>query len=230
MSADAQRDPIFQGFSGRAPLFPLSNVVLFPHALLPLHIFEPRYRQMTADALAGESLIAMALLKSIPDTPPPIYDVVGLGRIVAHERLPDGRYHLVLRGVARARIQREIPTDKLYRIAELDLLKDAEGDSIVMQTMARRLVQKFEHLFPNVRSHPVWDAVAQQSVPLGVVCDLLASALPVAPAVAQQFLADLDVQSRSRALWAALDQIRARQASTESVEIQAGFPPEFSLN
>ena len=55
-------DPVLQQFSGQAPLFPLPNVVLFPHAVLPLHIFEPRYRQMTADALEGERLIAMSLL------------------------------------------------------------------------------------------------------------------------------------------------------------------------
>jgi len=235
MSAFSDPDPILTGFSGQAPLFPLPNVVLFPQALLPLHIFEPRYRQMTADVLAGDALIAMALLRAEPGEPRPIHEVVGLGRIITHERLEDGRYHLVLRGIARARIQREVPTDRLYRLAELEILRDHEPLATAGEAMSRRLLHKFERLFPNVKSHPIWQAVAQSEVPLGVVCDLLASALPIAPEVAQQFLADVDVVSRSRALWAALEQLRSRQPDSspqsESVtESLLGFPPEFSLN
>ena len=95
---------LLQTFSGQAPLFPLPNVVLFPHATLPLHIFEPRYRQMTADALRGEQLIAMSLLKSVvqdasDSATPAIHPIVGLGQIIAHERLEDGRYMLILKGV-----------------------------------------------------------------------------------------------------------------------------------
>ena len=234
---------MLDAFSGQAALFPLPNVVLFPQALLPLHIFEPRYRQMTADALAGDTLIAMALLQSQPGEPPPIHDVVGLGRIITHERLEDGRYHLVLRGIARARVQREIPTDRLYRIAELELLEDREPQSDSTEAMSRRLLRKFERVFPQVKSHPIWEAVAQREVSLGVVCDLLASALPIAPEVAQQFLADVDVVSRSRALWAALEQLRVRQQKSpqssvvKETAVKAtaiakvlGFPPEFSLN
>ncbi|MBC8116516.1 MAG: LON peptidase substrate-binding domain-containing protein, partial [Candidatus Saccharimonas sp.] len=87
-------DAALEHFSGLAPLFPLPNVVLFPHGLLPLHIFESRYRQMTADALNGEQLIAMSLLQpGWEKTPnqllPPIHSMVGLGQIVAHERLDD---------------------------------------------------------------------------------------------------------------------------------------------
>lgn len=99
-------DPALSEFSGQAPLFPLPNVVLFPYAVLPLHIFEPRYRQMTADAIAGEGYLAMALLRSAGHEEsggelPTIHDIVGLGKIIAHERLPDGRYYVFLRGLAR---------------------------------------------------------------------------------------------------------------------------------
>src|SRR6266545_6172021 len=101
-------------FAGTARLFPLPNLVFFPHVMQPLHIFEPRYRQMTADALAGDRLIAMALLRPgwEPDYEkvPPIYPVVCLGRIVADQRLEDGRYRLLLRGLSRAGIVEEVPT------------------------------------------------------------------------------------------------------------------------
>ena len=100
---------VLEHFSGLAPLFPLPSTLLFPHGLLPLHIFEERYRQMTADALEGEQLIAMGLLRpgwqNAPSyTPPPIHSMVGLGQIIAHQGMDDGCYMLVLRGLARARV------------------------------------------------------------------------------------------------------------------------------
>src|SRR5947208_17093988 len=92
-------------FSGTARLFPLPNLVLFPQVVQPLHVFEQRYRQMTADALAGDRLIAMALLRpgweADYDGRPAIHPVACLGRVVADQRLDDGRYNLLLRGLAR---------------------------------------------------------------------------------------------------------------------------------
>src|SRR5437763_5081870 len=96
---------ILADFRGVARLFPLPNLVLFPHVVQPLHVFEPRYRQMTADALAGDRLIALALLKSgwedDYDAQPPIHGVGCLGRVAAEQLLPDGRYNLLLRGLSR---------------------------------------------------------------------------------------------------------------------------------
>jgi Lon protease-like protein len=93
------------------PVFPLPNVVLFPRAILPLHIFEERYKRMTADALAGPRLIAMALLKPGWERDyhgrPEIFPAVCVGRILSHERLPDGRYNFLLQGIARAKVESE---------------------------------------------------------------------------------------------------------------------------
>src|SRR5687768_15383367 len=93
------------------PLFPLPGVVLFPRAVLPLHIFEDRYRAMTADALMGDKTIAMALLKPGWEKSyygrPAIEPVVCVGRILSHEKLADGKYNFLLQGVQRARIIRE---------------------------------------------------------------------------------------------------------------------------
>ena len=93
------------------PLFPLPNVVLFPNVFLPLHVFEPRYREMVADAVASERMIGMVLLQSGWDRDyegrPPIYPI-GCSGVVTHvERLPDGCYNLVLRGIERFRILEE---------------------------------------------------------------------------------------------------------------------------
>jgi Lon protease-like protein len=93
------------------PLFPLPGVVLFPGTLLPLHIFEPRYRALVAHALETDRLIGMAMIsgdlpEEIPGVPP-IHAFGGAGTIVEHERLPDGRYNIVLEGTFRFRILRE---------------------------------------------------------------------------------------------------------------------------
>jgi Lon protease-like protein len=105
------------------PIFPLPNVVLFPNVFLPLHIFEPRYRQMVADALAGDRMIGMVLLRpgyqADYEGAPPIYPTGCSGLISHSDRLEDGRYNIVLRGIDKFTIQREEPpdADRLYRTA-----------------------------------------------------------------------------------------------------------------
>src|SRR5262245_1553397 len=95
-------------FCGTARLFPLPNLVLFPSVIQPLHIFEPRYRELLVDALADDRLMALALLKpgweEEYDQRPSIFSVVCLGRIFKEERLTDGRFNLLLHGLSRARI------------------------------------------------------------------------------------------------------------------------------
>src|SRR4029079_6084798 len=93
------------------PVFPLPNVVLFPHVCLPLHIFEPRYREMVSDALEGDRMIGMVLLRpgweADYDGRPAIHAVGCEGLITHAERTADGRYNLVLRGLEKFRVQQE---------------------------------------------------------------------------------------------------------------------------
>ena len=140
-------------FTGWAPLFPLPNVVHFPHLLLPLHIFEPRYRQMVGDSLSGSRIIAMALLKpgwGTTEGAPPIHDTVCLGRITAEQSAPDGRYYLVLQGLARARIVREEASDRQYRTAELTVHPDGETNvsDAAAAAQRRRLISAFRRIPP----------------------------------------------------------------------------------
>jgi Lon protease-like protein len=117
------------------PIFPLPNVVLFPNVFLPLHIFEPRYRQMVSDALAGDRLIGMVLLQPgyEPDyeRSPGVYDVGCAGLITHVERLNDGRFNLVLRGFERFRIVgEENPSSTvLYRRALIAPMAEYENTS-----------------------------------------------------------------------------------------------------
>jgi hypothetical protein len=97
----------------QVPVFPLPNVVFFPKTTLPLHIFEPRYRQMVAHALDRDRLIAVALLKPGWEKDyqgaPDYYPVATLGRITEHEKLEDGRYNILLEGIERVHLLEDQP-------------------------------------------------------------------------------------------------------------------------
>ena len=109
------------------PIFPLPNVVLFPNVFLPLHIFEPRYRQMVADALKGDRIIGMVLLKpgwqSNYEGRPQVYGVGCAGVITHAERLPDGRSNIVLRGMEKFRITGE-EDGQPYRVAQVETIDE----------------------------------------------------------------------------------------------------------
>ena len=126
------------------PLFPLPNVVLFPNVFLPLHIFEPRYRRMVADALAGDRIIGMVLLRpgweGDYEGHPPVYPIGCAGLITHSEALPDGRYNIVLRGLEKFRVVQE-DVSRGYRMAQVEsLLEDVhDGDRAMIRAERRRL-------------------------------------------------------------------------------------------
>jgi Lon protease-like protein len=123
------------------PIFPLPNVVLFPNVFLPLHIFEPRYREMTADALAGDRIIGMVTLRpgyeADYEGAPPIYPIGCSGLITHSEQLADGRYNLVLRGLEKFSIHsEEAPAvGRLYRSAVISPIHEAvtEGQRMTLR-------------------------------------------------------------------------------------------------
>src|SRR5688500_15575909 len=113
------------------PFFPLPNVVLFPHVFLPLHIFEPRYRDMVADALGGDRLIGMVLLRpgweADYEGRPPVYAIGCAGLVTHAEPLADGRYNIVLRGLEKFRILEE-DDSRGYRVATVETLMEEMSD------------------------------------------------------------------------------------------------------
>jgi uncharacterized protein len=223
-------DAILSQFGGTARLFPLPDLVLFPHAVQPLHVFEPRYRQLMEDALAGDRLMAMALLQPGWEEHyherPPIHPVVCLGHIGTEQRLPDGRFNLLLHGLCRARVLEEVPADRLYRTARVQLLHDVVVESESLQRTLRRDLGK------QVSACYAGQADAREQVqrlldgglPLGVLCDVFAFAMPLSVDAKRGLLEQPDVALRARLL---IEQLRdlARPAGP-----QRGFPPDFSAN
>ena len=213
-------------FSGEVPLFPLPNVVLVPYGFLPLHIFEPRYRAMTRNALEGERLIGMALLKPGGESAPtpPVHPVAGMGRVIRESKLEDGRFNLILYGVARVRVIEEIRSVP-YRTARVDVLEDRPAEGKGYERKRKILLgiyrQILGRLFKGSPGEPPED------LPLGPLCDLLASVLSMGLAVKQAFLEEIDVAFRCDRLLRLLE----RGGAAAPVPPAAGtWPPPLSGN
>jgi Lon protease-like protein len=215
-------------FSGTVPVFPLPNVVLFPGNALPLHIFEPRYREMTRTALAGERLIAMGLLKddweSLPVDEPPFHPVLGLGKIIEDVRLDDGRFNLLLFGVARVRLLELLPTDDAFRTARVEILRDLVAEDAALERRRKLLfafyVQMIRELSKGQMTAPPRD------LPLGLLCDLVTSLLGLPAGVKQEMLGQSDVALRSERLLALLKTLDG----TDPASGPRKWPPEASPN
>lgn len=219
-------------FGGVARLFPLPNLVLFPQVMQPLHIFEQRYRQMTAHALASDRLLALALLQpgweADYEGRPPIHPVVCLGRIVADQLLDDGRYNLLVRGLKRVRIVEELETAFLYRSARVELLED-EGLPAMATALSlrRQLADRVPLWFssqPQVLQQ--FHKLFESELPLGTLCDLFGFSVPLPAAFKQKLLELLSVEERAHHLLARLDSSLPGAATKPP----RGFPPEFSAN
>jgi Lon protease-like protein len=154
------------------PIFPLPTVVLFPNVFLPLHIFEPRYRQMIADALAGDRIIGMVLLRpgyeDEYEGAPPIYTTGCSGLITHVEHLEDGKYNLVLRGLEKFTIHsEELPAaGRLYRTAVITPIDDAmgAGDRDELRNQRKTLQRLLQPLFSGGLSTALPDAMPDEDL------------------------------------------------------------------
>jgi Lon protease-like protein len=215
-------------FNGTVRLFPLPNLVLFPQVIQGLHIFEPRYRQLTADTISSDLLMALVLLQpgweKDYDGRPPVFSVACLGRISHYEQLPDGRYNLRFKGLARVRLKTELPVPKLYRVAEAEIVPDITPNNLGRLASLRKLLADIVlPRFPaDGPAHRQLRELFQSDTPLANLCDLLAYALPLPLELKQQLLEEPDVQVRVEVMASAL--------KIRSVVHERKFPPDFSVN
>lgn len=224
-------------FSGMARLFPLPNLVLFPNVVQPLHIFEPRYRQLMADALAGDRLIGMGLFDPTAGIQisglPVIHPVICLGTIFREERMPDGRFNLLLQGVARARIVEELPSGKLYREARVELLQEipaasADQEEELRNTLMERVSAWFHH---QPAAQTQLKKLFKGSLTLGMLCDVLGFALPLQLELKQELLEMVDIEDRANMLLTCLEENPPPESEEETTtRREQKFPPDFSAN
>jgi Lon protease-like protein len=231
-------DPtILENFDGKVRLFPLPNVVLFPRVIQPLHIFEPRYKQMVEDALEDNRLIALCLLQPTASLgggfPSPIYPDICIGQILQEERLPDGRFNLLLQGVSRAKIISEVNNGKLYRTAKVEILHDVPNSSEVNEDRMRtRLVKRVTKWFtqqPSAKEQ--LDRLVNSDLSLGNLCDVFSFALPLSVDMKILLLQLVNVEDRASLLLEVIEQMTPEVTQQPSSSAPSKkYPPDFSAN
>lgn len=223
-------------FTGVGRLFPLPQLVMFPHVVQALHVFEPRYRELVDDALAGDQLITLAtcLTDVAADCccRSPISPSVCLTRVISRRRLADGRCDILVLGLQRARIVSEKSLVRPYREAELELIHDEPAGSLSYEYVERRnLLREMirQYLVPG----PCWSdsfrKFLSEQQDLGMLTDLLSYSLSIPVAAKLTLLGETNVLKRADILL---------QAMAPSEEISSGpstvvayrFPPSFSGN
>ena len=221
-------------FGGIVRVFPLPNLVVFPHILQALHVFEPRYRQLLEDSLDADRLVAMGLLcpgwEQDYEGRPPVGKVVCVGRVISHTRIADERYNILLLGLRRARILRELPPRRMFREACVELLDDVYPQESAgrRSRQRRRLMDRFRRIVPK-------DPAAQEQVeqllgsqiPLGVLTDLVAYSLDIGLCEKRRMLEETNVDRRADALLEHLDRLLEVGSTAAAAPL---FPPQFSVN
>jgi Lon protease-like protein len=199
------------------PIFPLPDVTFFPHTLMPLHVFEARYRAMVMDTLERDRRLAIVRLRPGYEAAyagkPAVHAVAGVGEIVSFERLATGRYNILVRGDARVRIESEIPSDTLYRIARARRLDDVEerGDVVsgpgrdVQEALTRIRASCSTLLTALDRPADLLDTALAEGQPAGAIADRVAAAVLPDADLRQELLETLDVGARVTRVAGALE-------------------------
>jgi Lon protease-like protein len=236
----SEENSIQVNFGKPMPIFPLDSVTLLPQQLLPLHIFEERYRQMIDHALDGAGQIAMAVFegdqwKQNYHGRPPIRPAVCVGQIVQHERLPDGRYNILIQGVCRARVLYELPMEegRLYRMAMLEpvgldltatiITGDEEDEEEETPDLGlppppepeplvevrRKLCEMLEEgpLTQLVAAEPVLEFVRNEEVPTAPLLELVSFMLITDQGLRYRLLAEPNIQTRANMIMGELQHL-----------------------
>ena len=189
---DARRKRAFQ-VPECLPLFPLPNVVFFPKTSLPLHIFEPRYCEMIANAARHGQCIGMALLKEGWEHGytgnPPIFPIGCVGRLVSMQQLPDGRSNVLLRGLARYEISEEVP-GRSYRQANI-VLKPQSRETSLNASLRMELQEVLRNLLQGQEMPALWQGLCSRDDNDELVVNTLSTFLDFTP-LEKQFLLEAE--------------------------------------
>ena len=191
------------------PIFPLPNVVLFPNVFLPLHIFEARYREMVQDALSGDRIIGMVLLRpgwqGDYEGRPPVYPIGCAGRITSFSETDDGRYLLTLTGVSRFRIRDELPLLSGYRrvVAEWQPFAHDVDTPSGTEFDRDRFIRGLKGFFTQRQISADWEAIEKAAGEH--LINSIAMLCPFAPSEKQALLEAPDLDERARLLIALVE-------------------------
>ncbi|MGC4001777.1 MAG: LON peptidase substrate-binding domain-containing protein [Pirellulales bacterium] len=219
-------------FSGRARLFPLPNLVLFPHVMQPMHLFEPRYVALLEEAISGDGLIAMAVLapgwERDYEGRPPLEAAACLCRVLTYHKTEQGTYNVLLVGVRRIAIEQELPPDKAFREARVRVLDDdyPQGLAPYRIELQERLLTAFKTLLPKiVDAHEQLDQLLGRDISLGMLTDIVSYTLDMEFPLKLRLLGEAVVDRRAEYLCEHFDKLTVGELSVEK-----DFPPRFSSN
>jgi uncharacterized protein len=229
-------------FNGIVRLFPLPELVVFPHAMQPLHIFEPRYCEMLLESLAGDHLIGMATLATgISDfllPQPRIASTICIGKIVSHAETENGNHNLLLVGAKRAEIVRELPLERSFRRAEVRVCADVHEPADPQQRKLLRgaLLDAFAAVIPaSANAQQYLHELMSGQMGLGPITDIISYTLSLEIESKLMLLGEMNVERRARLLIGLLREISpgtaaSPQALNPRKPPSSEFPPKFSVN
>ncbi|MBK5257787.1 MAG: LON peptidase substrate-binding domain-containing protein [Vicinamibacteria bacterium] len=194
------------------PLFPLPGVALFPDLPLPLHIFEPRYRALVKDALAGSKFIGIVQVRPGQEGDPlPVFSIGCAGRIEGIAVMDDGRSNIVLRGVSRFHIDEELSEGRLYRVARVSPLIEKVLDE-------EALTESLAHVLHEIGQIDEGMSLLARTdeAPKALVVNMLAQLLPLGDLERQSLIEAPSVDERARLLAQILDFARLSRAAPSS--------------
>lgn len=216
-------------FSGLARVFPLPNLVMFPHVMQALHVFEPRYRALFEEAIDDDRLVALGVLASGWENDyegrPPLRQTACLCRIATHQRTDQGTYNVLVLGVRRLKLVRELPPKKLFRVVEAELLDDVPPEAAApgATELQQQLLAAFKAAMPRIPdAYEQLDQLLGSQITLGMLADIVAYTIDLGLDVKIRLLQECDVIRRTQML---LEAIAARPRPARRT-----FPPDFSPN
>ena len=212
-------------------MFPLPNLVMFPHVMQALHIFEPRYRALFEEAIEDDRLIALGSLapgwEGDYEGRPPLRPTACLCRIATHQRTDEGTYNVLVLGVRRLRIIHELPPRKLFRVVESEIIDDVEPADAAPNTatvLQQKLLAAFKNAMPRIpNAYEQLDQLLGSQITLGMLADIVAYTIDLDLETKIKLLAECDVFRRTLML---LEAIASRPATGHA----RTFPPDFSNN
>jgi uncharacterized protein len=229
-------------FDGLVRLFPLPELVVFPHAMQPLHIFEPRYCEMLLESLASDRLIGMATLASgigdVLSAQPPIASVICIGKIVSHAETESGHHNILLVGAKRAEIVRELPLNRSFRMAEVRVQADVHepGDPQQRKLLRGALLDAFAAVIPaSANAQQYLHELMAGQMGLGPITDIISYTLGLEVSAKLRLLSEVNVERRAKLLIGMLRDISPGtaanpQAINSKKPLSSEFPPKFSIN
>ncbi len=208
------------------PIFPLPSVVFFPHTLLPLHIFEPRYRKMVEDSLRGERQIGMVLMREDAELGTEAWHPVGgLGRITEVSRLEDGKFDILLTGMSSFRIL-EIVRERPYRLARVQLLEERLPAARSLESLSQQLIEGFRSFVE--RLPKAFDPDILEDFDFPTLVNSICATIPIDERSKQLLLEINDLDQRARETLRILERLSGQQRLISRFEHLRPDEPSFN--